>query len=61
MDQREVPREGVLAKVRHKYTVPSRIIAPMSGAEPATDDPLIANRETNGESYGQSTRQVQIA
>jgi len=33
----------------------------MGEAEPATDDPLIANRKTNGESYGQSTRQVQIA
>ena len=78
MDRREVPREGVPAKVRHqrapagadlfkisrmpdRYTVISRIVAPMSEVEPATDDPLIANRKTNRESYGQSTRQVQIA
>ena len=62
MDRREVPREGVLARVRQPtYTVTSRIIAPMSEVEPATDDPLIANRKTNRENYGQSTRQVQIA
>jgi hypothetical protein len=58
MDRREVPRKGVLAKIRHqrtptgadlfklsrmpdKYTVTSRVIAPMSGVEPALDDPLI--------------------
>jgi hypothetical protein len=44
-----------------KYTVISRIIAPMSEVEPARDDPLIVNKKTNRESYGQSTRQVQIA
>jgi hypothetical protein len=54
MDRREVPREGVQAWVRHEYTVPSRIIAPMSEVEPATDDLLIAN------SYGRSTRHVQV-
>jgi hypothetical protein len=49
MDRREVPREGVLARVRHKYTVTSRIIAPISDVERAMDDPPIANKKTNRE------------
>jgi hypothetical protein len=37
------------------------MIAQMREVEPALDDPLIANKKTNRENHGQSTRSGAIA
>jgi hypothetical protein len=44
-----------------EHTITTRAIDATGAAQPAPDDPIIANKKTYWESNGQITRRVQIA